>query len=211
MQYIIAHKGNIIYGPVDYNQSFFRKVLVNELFVNENRIALTDVEPTQVIKIDEIVISPAKISKDIVLTAFQEFSGPFWTFNDEIAIGTYMAIDKSIELVKAEFKEKVAAARYEKEIEDIMFDLDGETIRIDASRASKANLASLILSMSDTEVIDFKFNLQGVFKSCNKKILSSIHTAISEQSKAAFSWEASKVIEIDTAEELDDLRLFSLN
>lgn len=194
MFYVIVKNGSVVFGPREWNQTLFQSVLKESNIetvldrTNDSNLAVTISDTVKIIPVVEKHVP--QINQKV-----QQLAGPFWTFANDQAVQTYTAVDKPIELVKAEMKSAVAAARYAKEIEGTSVLVNGSSVSVPTSRDGKAVFYQQAVIATETP-IQWKFGSE--WKSVNRDNFIEICNAITAHVQSAFDWEAGKVAEIDS-------------
>jgi len=130
--------------------------------------------------------------------------GPlFDTTKDPVEL-SYELQDHPIEHARNQYKEVVAAKRYEKEISGTTTTVQGTEVSISTSRDGRAVHTQKYLSMSDTDTVNWKFP-EGWLE-LSKTDLKSVIDAIETHVQTAFDWEKNLNDEIDIASTKTELQ-----
>lgn len=202
--FIIKQNNNVIYGPAEYNAGMFKYILIEDCELQDVVVPFSLNKGEKLIINDEISILPAELVYENINSKIEQYSGPFWSFEDDKAIGSYIKTNKSIDIVKSELKSIISEKRKKYETKNISMNINGIDVIIDASRENKANVIATYNLMSVGSTINFKFK-NNLFLECSKEDLGIIVNAFNEQVNNAFNFEFNKTIEIDSAISLDEL------
>jgi len=199
--YAITHHHDydeLLLGPVDWKPRFIAAVLQQDLdlpsmpnisVADEAKVPYDIVENVRVRRVEQVF---AEINQKT-----QRWDGPFWTYTDELATATYTAADKSIDQVKGELKNIVAAKRYEKETAGTTVTIQDVTVPVSTSRDDRSVYASAIPG-------PWKFT-DGTWLTLTQEELNSIVTAVQTHVGDAFVWEKDLINTIDAASDLTTL------
>lgn len=205
MQYVIMENGHVIWGIRDWNFRSMESCILDDC---ELTVQLPISEPNTFIDVsDNVKIYPAIYSEPSYNSKVQQLSGPFWTVVDNVAIGTFVVVDKDINIVRDELKKRVAANRYRDETKDINLNIQGTDIIVEGDRTNKITIISMTSLMDDVTPYNFKFPKSNNWLPMMKSDMVTLINSFVTQTQGAFNWEAAKIAEIDAAtfEELDGI------
>ena len=201
MQYVIVeNQQTILLGPMDWRQRMFQ----SELDDLEIDFQLSPSEPMVYQKItDEVEIYPVgTITVPEVNHTFEHLSGPFWAFNDGLAIGRFDVHTSDLDVIKANLKNEVAAERYRRQNLGTTITIGGAVISVGTDTESLNKYVSLANAISES--INYKSDAG--FVTLTKENLQSIVDAINTYIQTQFNWELTTDEAIDTATTLEELK-----
>lgn len=205
--FALVQNNTIVVGPREWSYWVFKDYLEQNL-LNSSQLPITFTDPViteewKLLPITELV-EPQHDS------LFQQYAGPYWTIYDTYITGYYNVIDSSIDLIKSHLKNKIASNRYDLEVQGFNYTFpDNVVVGVYTSREDRSVYLDALIVMGDNDTIDFKFQ-NSIFKSVTKAQLQSIVGLGSQHIKNAFAWESSKILEIDNAATIDDLKLITV-
>lgn len=209
--FIIVENQSVILGPMPWRPTYFKSVLLDDLEIdynvplsNANNDPIIISESVQILPVTEIGVIGELNNK------IQFANGPYYNFYPTYAEYYYLPENKSIDLVKSEFKQIVAANRYKYESMGITVTIQGKDVFVFTSRGDR-DIYLQAYQMGKTDV-NWKFGDE--FLVLTNADLGSIVLAVSTHVQNTFDWESGKVSEIDactTLAELDTLVLKSDN
>ena len=129
--------------------------------------------------------------------------GPYWTYEDDFAAGTFEVKDQSIDLVKSTLKGIASSNRYNKEVAGTTATIQNIEVSIDTSRTNRNTYVNAYNLMADTDTVNWKFN-QG-WLVLTKSDMLTVVSAGADYINSQFDWESSKVQEIDNCTTLEEL------
>jgi hypothetical protein len=188
----------VLLGPVEWKPRFIASVIQQDL----------DLPNMPSISVADEANVPYQIYPDVwaykintvypeINTKTQRVDGPFWTFTDQVATATYTAADKSIDQVKAELKNLVAAKRYELENAGTTVTVQGVIVPVSTSRTDRAIYTTAVAG-------PWKFT-DGTWLTLTQEDLNTIVSAIQTYVSDAFTWEQTLCATIDAATDLSTL------
>lgn len=205
--FIIKQNNNVIYGPAEYNASMFKYILIEDCELQDVVVPFSLNQGEKLIINDEISILPAELVYENINSKIEQYSGPFWSFEDDKAIGSYVKADKNIDAVKSELKAVLSNERYKMEVQDLFLNINGTDVIVDGSRENRLNISLSYTTMAAGTTMNWKFK-NSIFVDCSKEDIGDIVAAFTAKVKGAFDFEALKISEIDacsTLEELDSI------
>lgn len=201
--YALVHKERVLVGPMKWNRGLFDAALQRTGVSGHVPRIAPKPENLPLIFDEETKIMPAKYETPPMNQKTERTYGPFWTFDDDIAIGTYAVKDKEIDTVRGELKNLAAAERYNKEIVGATTTIQDTVITLDTSRDGRNIFVQKFMMMSDDEITNWKFP-EGWF-AISKSELGQIVQAGAAHIQAQFDWESDINDLIDIADTLDEL------
>ena len=205
--YVLVHNGFVINGPRAWNYRSFESSLEEDCEITYKLPMSKDDE--EIITIDDNTkIYAAELVYPDYNPKIEYPHGPFWDFSSGKAIGTFQVLQTPIELIKNTLKEKIAAVRWNKEVNGFKTTVQGTEVFINTARENRNAFVQRYVLMQENETIQWKFVETWV--SLSKAEIGEIASAVASHIQAQFDWEVSKQVEIDactTAEELDAINL----
>lgn len=208
--YVITHHHDydeVLLGPIEWRPAFIASVLQSDLDLDTKPVVLQSDEsriPYYIlpnVRVRPVVEEPVEYNPKI-----QFLNGPLWSYTDDVAVMSWIAADKDINIVKAELKNLVASERYNREIAGTTATVQGQLVSVDTNRGSRDIFVQKYLLMAETDQVEWKFPEGWLVLS--KEELGQIVAAGANHVQAQFAWEAAKSAEIDTCAtlaELDDV------
>ena len=200
--YSLIYNSQLILGPIKWNYRMINGEL-EDLEVNA-RVSPRDYDKVP-IAFDEVTyLLPAV---DIISAPYDprfQFLGNFsWEIIEEEGIPvrveyTYPVFDKTLDTIKAEYKEQVAPIRWEKENQIITITINNTEVQVSTSRDERDQFVSKLVSCESVAEATHNYKFRNdvwVVIGC-----AEIHTILEEIDvivQAAFNWEYSKYQEID--------------
>lgn len=200
MQFILVKDGYLELGPREWNYRIFKNELEDLEFPDKvipvNNTEYLDLGDGIEIYLAEIL--PINYNPDI-----EELSGPYWEYSEGKATGSYTTVPLDIQRVRNNFKNKIAAERYRREVSGTVCSIQGVEVEIDTSRDGRNIYVQKYLLMGDSDIVNWKFN--SGFKGLTKEELGQMIQAGIVHIQGAFDWESELVDRIElsgTAEEI---------
>lgn len=200
MQFVLVNNGFVELGPREWNYRLFK----NELEDLEFPEKVIPVNNTDYLNLgDGIEIYPAEILPISYNLDIEQLSGPFWDFSNNKATGSYNLVPLELNNIKSNFKNKIAAVRYKKEIAGSVCTIQGEEIQIDTTRDGRNIYVQKYLLMGDTDTVNWKFN--SGFKEITKAELGLMIESGLTTIQSAFNWEKTITDSIDAAISVEEI------
>jgi hypothetical protein len=205
--YAITHHHDydeVLLGPIEWKPRFIASVLQQDLDLDQSPTIL----PSDESKVPYDILPNVRVRKVEVVyeehnPKIQHHNGPFWSYENDIALATYKTIDKPLDLVKSELKALLAAERYKKEISGVKTTIQGLEVTVDTNRGDRDVFVQKYLLMSDIDTVEWKFPERWL--TLTKSDLGQVVNVGATHVQDCFSWEASKVAEIDSCITLEQL------
>lgn len=201
--YALVHKERVLVGPMPWNRGLFEGALTKIKVSGHVPRLAPDADKLPIVYDADTKIMPARYETPEHNTRIERTYGPFWTFDNDVAVGTFAIKDKEIEFVKADLKNEAAAERYRREVAGTTMELKGATVTLDTSRDGRNIFLQKYILMGDTDTVNWKFP-EGWFN-LTKAELGSVVAAGASHIQAQFDWEEAKGVEIDGCETLAEL------
>jgi hypothetical protein len=204
--YVIKHKDRIISGPKEWDPNFFSFALQKEKI----DYRLPRKAPTQLpFVIDEnTTVYKAKYVYPEYNSKIEYLHGPFWSYEGSEAIGTFEVKRTDIQLVKNTLKNRVSDLRYKEEIAGIKVTINDVEVSIDTSREGRTVYYQKLVTMSETETVNWKFKEQWV--NLTKTNLQTIVNAIELHVQECFNRELTKITTIESLSSYEELDSFKI-
>lgn len=203
MIYILVHNNQVINGPRAWNYRSFESTISEDLEI-EFKLPMGYTSTDPIIIDQDTRIVGCTIEYAAHNSKIEYLHGPFWNFDNDVAVGTYQVMPTPIENVKQYLKERVTANRWRKEVAGVTVEIQGCTVFVDTSRDGRNIFVQKYILMGENEVVEWKFPECWLF--LTKTDLGTIVLSGATHIQNAFSWESAKFTEIDacaTPEELD--------
>jgi hypothetical protein len=210
--YVITHHHDydeVLLGPVAWNPRFIASVIQSDLDLDEAPTVLASDEsrvPYDILP--NVRVRKAKTVYAELNAKTQRHEGPFWTYDNDEAVATFTAVDKSIDLVKGELKAIIAANRYNKENLGVTLTVQGVDVWCDTSRGNRDVFFQKYALMGDNDTVNWKF--PNVWLTLTKSDLGYIVASGVGYIQGCFDWEVNKNTEIDNCSTLAQLDAVTL-
>jgi hypothetical protein len=200
MAYVLVYNGTVINGPRDWNYRSFESSLLEECNI-DYKLPMSYNDPRPV-EIEEGVriLSATQI--------FQEYNpkieylhGPFWSFDNDVATGTYEIVQHTPEAAMGGLIGQVAANRYVKEIQGIKVTVQDIELSISTDRGVRDQWSLWVGQGVDAVPYKFGSGWLTLSSADIKTIADSVHAHV----QAQFAWERSKIEEIKNCTTLEAL------
>ena len=200
--YVLTHNDRVLLGPINFNSRMFNSEIEDELEIVTN-IRPSDVNNVPLDLGDGLKIRFATETRDIINSKIQVHTGPFWEFTETTGNAHYVAADKSIDIVKQELKEVLAAERYRREISGAKTTIQGLEVTVETARGIRDVFVQQFLLLPEDGTTTWKFQ-EGWLTLTKSELGQCVQAGVSKV-QSAFDWEASVVILIDSATTLTGL------
>lgn len=207
MEYImVQNRQTILLGPMPWRARFMQSEL-DDLGI-DYQVPLADPESyIDVIEnsgtITGIEIFPVEVVVPEHDLRLHNLGGPYYSYYNNLAYGEYTLLEKSIDQIRGNLKNIIAAQRYQKEVAGTTIDIQGMTVPLNTSREGRLQYDNLLNSIGD-KTISFKTSNGFVTldAAAVKAIIDTIFLYIQDQ----FAWEQSMHNIIDAAQTFDELK-----
>lgn len=202
MQYLLVENKEIIHlGPIFWRHRFIQ----SELEDHDVNYIVSPTEPNAYVKInDEFEIYPVELETPEYDSIYQQLAGPNWTFDNNIASGTYTVVDRELDIVKNDLKTLTASERYKKEVAGIKVTVQNIEVSVATDRESRSVYTQKLVSMSDTDTAQWKF--PEAWLTLTKQELNTVLNSINTHVQTQYDWEVDVVRQIDSAVDADALK-----
>jgi hypothetical protein len=211
--YVITHHhqyDEVLLGPIEWRPSFIASVLQSDLDLNFKPNVLMSDEQRVPFSLDfnsNVRIRKYAEVREEINPKIQRHEGPFWSYTDDVATGTYTAANKGLNLIKGEQKNLVTSERYNKEVSGTKVTIQGQEVFVDTSRNGRTVYNEKYQLLADSETINWKFNQ--IWLTLTKEELKQIVDVVNAHVQSSFDWEMSKHNEIETLSTHEELDAFT--
>ena len=201
--YVLVSNNRVLNGPRPWSYNSFKNTLEQELGITHN-LPLNKTDGSAIHVSDTVKIYPVVIDNSIEYNPKIEYlHGPFWDFSNNIATGTFIVQNNSLDSVKEYLKSVVADNRYKKEISGIQQIVNNTSVTIDTDRNTRNIFFQKYLLMGENDTVEWKFPEAWI--TLNKSQLGGIVSNAAAHIETQFIWEANKVVEINSANSYSEL------
>lgn len=203
MQYILVENKEIVHlGPIFWRHRFIQ----SELEDHEIDFVVPPVEPNKYLKIsDSFEIFPIElITQPSYDPLYEQLVGPYWSFDNNVAIGTYTVTSRDINTIKFDLKSLAASERYNKEVAGTKTIIQGQEVSVDTSRDGRNIFVQKYMMMGDAETVQWKF--PECWLTLTKSELGEVVAAGAACVESQFVWEQGIVNQIEAATTTDELK-----
>jgi len=207
MSYILVHNNYVINGPRSWNYRSFESTLSEELEI-EFKLPMT-YDSTEPIIIDENTkIVTCRLEYAAHNPKIEYLHGPFWNFDEEVALGTFQVMSTPVDVIKGVLKQRVAVNRWTKEVAGTTVEIQGKFVTVDTSRDGRNIFVQKYLLMTDAETVEWKFP-EGWLVLSRTELGQAVNAGVAHVQNQ-FSWESAKITEIDLCTDPEELDLVDL-
>jgi hypothetical protein len=210
MYYILVqNRQTVLLGPINWRQRFIQTE-INELIDSGEITEDYKVPATEqgYIKInDEFEIFPASLESIGYDPIHEQLAGPFWTFEDNSAIGSYTVVPLDINIAKSNLKQITAAERYRKQNSGTTVTISDNTFFVNTDKETINSLLSLA-ETTGTDVINYK-SPNGFIPMTGADIRSVVDQ-IHQHIQTHFDWEKTIHETIDDANDVSQLKAITI-
>lgn len=208
MKFALTHKGDIVWGPTEFNAAFLNAVLEDlgfssvDRYINTRSATIID-EDTQTYFLPVVEILPDY--NHLTTTLYKDrheimYQSPIIQKPTHVNFYYYPS-HKPIDQIKRELKAKTSAYRNDYKEFSILYTIGEKTFSIPTDDETRLSLTIKIASGDGP--YNYKFGNQWV--QVTKADLQDILTKIDEKIQFSFDWQNSKINEIEDAATVDDL------
>lgn len=206
--YVLVSDERVLNGPRAWSYRSFKNTLEEELGISYN-LPTNKTDGAAIHISDTVKIYPAVIDDTTAYNPKIEYlHGPFWDFTGNVATGTFIVQNNSMETVKAYLKSVIATNRYQKEVSGIAQTVNNITVTVDTGRDARNIFFQKYLLMGESETVEWKFPEAWI--TLTKPQLGGIVSNAASHIENQFVWEANKVAEIESANTYSELDLIVL-
>lgn len=206
MLFVIEENKQFVHlGPVKWSKYMFQSFINDELEINFQVPVNNDLNVVIEIN-DNYSIMPAEIVYPNMNQKYQQLSGPFWTFTDTLATGTYNAVDKSVSQIQNELKSIVASNRYFYETKGVTVTIRNQELNLTTNRGERDIFLQALQTGSDNN----SWKVNGNWYTLSLADLQLIVDTIKSHVQTAFDWEkttSDAIMQATTSAEFDAITL----
>lgn len=207
MLYVLVDGQYVVNGPRAWNARSFQSTLSDDYEINYVfPMQKDDLEP--IVINDTLRVLPASLTYPEYNPKIEYCDGPYWTYDNDFAAGTFEVKDQPIDSVKSALKNIVSSNRYDKEIAGTTTTIQNLEVFIDTSRTNRNTYVNAYNLMADTDTLNWKFSEGWLL--LTKEEMKSVVDVGANYINTQFEWEASKVQEIDSCTTLEELNAVDL-
>ena len=201
--YAIVHKNRVIVGPMEWKQKYFTDVLKIRHRIEANIPGAAPEILPYIIDTDTKICNVIENKPDIDFMTEYHY-GPLWDLSSDIVIANYDVKDIEIHDARNNYRIIAANERYKKEVSGLKVIIQNTEVSIDTSREGRTIFIQKLLTMQDSDIINWKF--PETWLSISKTELQSIVKAASDYIQTAFDWEKTINILINNAQTKQQLK-----
>lgn len=194
---LIENETTVHLGPMAWNQRMFQNVIKDELGVDITLPISNDNSQVFEINANFKLIPAEVIYPNTHNPKIEQFAGPFWSVTNNFGTGTFTNVPANIDAVKNALKATVAQNRFVEETKGITLTIQGQEVSVTTARVERDIFLQALQLMGPSDTRLWKFN--DIWLTLTQSDLQNIVTAVVTHIQDAFTWEQSKVVEIDTA------------
>jgi hypothetical protein len=203
MYVLIENEQYVHLGPINWNQRMFTSHIAEDLEIDISLPKQYESAAPIVIN-DNFKILPATLVYPSAHNSkIEQYAGPFWSVVDNTAIGTFTNSPKNIDVVRSDLKIIIANNRWREETKGITINIQGQDVFVTTTRGERDIFLQSLQLMQPTDTRLWKFNT--IWLTLTHVDMQTIVSAIVNHIQAAFDWDNSKHIEIDSSQTLEDL------
>lgn len=203
--YNLIHNNRLILGPVEYSYTRFQDAL-EELGIIEKLPFNVDNGFIEINENTGIYPTNKTIMPDYYNGLFEELVGPFFEIIENSIIYTYEKRDRQIDHIKSDMKSNLATTRWRYESYGITVNIQGNSVWVPTAKGGRdIFLQSMQLGLDN---INWKF--KNLWLTLSNEDLKFIVKSILDNVQQCFDWEKDRVIEIDSASTIDELKTIIL-
>ena len=206
---LVQNKQIVILGPITWRQRFIQTE-INDLIESEELSIDYTVPATEqgYINIgDGFEIFPVELTTPAFDPIYEELSGPFWTYENNVATGTYTINTLNIEKIKGHLKQVVATERYRKQNLGTTVAIANTTFSISTDTNTINSLLSLA-NNTGSNTINYKS--PNGFISLTGADIQNIVNQIHDYIQTQFNWEKTTNETIDDTDDITALQTIEI-
>ena len=206
---LVQNKQIVILGPITWRQRFIQTE-INDL-IDDGELTINYTVPATeqgYINIgDGFEIFPVELTTPAFDPIYEELSGPFWTYENNIATGIYTVNTLSIEKIKGHLKQVVATERYRKQNLGTTVAIANTTFSVSTDTNTINSLLSLA-NNTGTDTINYKS--PNGFISLTGADIQNIVNQIHDYIQTQFNWEKTTNETIDDTDDITALQTIEI-
>lgn len=205
--YVITHHHDydeVLLGPIEWNPRFIASVLQTDLDLSYRpEVVNSDKEKIPYDILPNVRVRPVTFVNPEFDEKTQYLVGPYWSYTENEATAEYRAEYKSVDVVRAELKERLSAERYQKEVSGTKVTLQGKEVSLNTNRTERDAYAQKYLLMQDSDTVEWKFP-EG-WMTLTKSEMQQVVEAVNNHVQSAFAWELGKAMSLDASANHEEL------
>ena len=206
---LVQNKQIVILGPITWRQRFIQTE-INDL-IDDGELTIDYTVPATeqgYINIGNgFEIFPVELTTPAFDPIYEELSGPFWTYENNVATGTYTINTLSIEKIKGHLKQVVSAERYRKQNLGTTVAIANTTFSVSTDTNTINSLLSLA-NNTGTDTINYKS--PNGFISLTGADIQNIVNQIHDYIQTQFNWEKTTNETIDDTDDITALQTIEI-
>ena len=206
---LVQNKQIVILGPITWRQRFIQTE-INDLIESEELTIEYTVPATEQGYIDigdGFEIFPVELTTPAFDPIYEELSGPFWTYENNVATGTYTVNTLSIEKIKGHLKQVVATERYRKQNLGTTVTVANTTFSVSTDTNTINSLLSLA-NNTGTNTINYKS--PNGFISLTGADIQNVVNQIHDYIQTQFNWEKTTNETINDSNDITTLQAIKI-
>lgn len=211
MNYVLVQDSSVRYGPRPYLQGLFEAVAEDLVGVPVAMPATLDGEVETLT--ESLSLSPVK--QDAVAPEYNpdlyQLSGPFYSIDVDGVNASYTVVPLPLDQAKGRLLAKVAAMRYEREVQGTTCTIQGQQVNLLTNREDRNLYLQAYQLLGDQATQAWKF-LPATWITLTKADLGLVVQTIFAYVQTQYDWEEAKAAEINavttTVADLASLNLF---
>ena len=234
MLFVIVKGTQVFLGPVTWNANWFRSTIKDDFGIDFIPLTTNDLG-TPITVMDDIKILPVvEMNRPPLNELTQTYAGPFWNIGEESAAASFTVVDRPVDHVKGDLRNKISAIRYAKETQGLTISLNDQQILIPTGRDQRSTFMNglagtwklktmqtlqvpclprpgeepspELLMTTETVIVEGP----PVWMNLTEENLNTINSQIKQHIQSAFDWEAARMIEVDAATTNEELLAIEL-
>ena len=206
---LVQNKQIVILGPITWRQRFIQTE-INDL-IDDGELTIDYTVPATeqgYINIgDGFEIFPVELTTPAFDPIYEELSGPFWTYENNVATGIYTVNTLSIEKIKGHLKQVVATERYRKQNLGTTVTVANTSFSI----STDTNTINSLLSLANNTGSDtINYKSPNGFISLTGTDIQNVVNQIHDYIQTQFNWEKTTNETIDDANDITTLQAIEI-
>lgn len=201
--YALIHKDQVLSGPRDWDRAFFTFIVNNKGIPLGKPIPRMPIDNEPYIIDEDTKIVRVEIVQEGLNPLVEYYQGPTWELLEDKALAHYAVINTPVEFARNNFKELVAAKRYEKETKGTKSTIQDLEVSLDTSRDGRNIFLQKYSLMPDDATVNWKFP-EG-WLTLTKAELGQCVAVGAGYIQSCFDWEKSYDDRIDAAMTKEEL------
>ena len=211
-QYILVqNKTTVLLGPMFWRQRFLQSEITDLVDAGElsSSFPIPPAEQGYISIGEGFEIFPVDLEIPTYDKNFEFLSGPFYTYANNVATGTYTVNQLDLASIQNNLKAVAASMRYSKEIAGTTYIVSsGQTINISTDRQTRietiTNINTILLTLSANSTVSYKTSAG--FLQLTSADLTGILNTTTNYVQTQFDWEKSIDSQITAATDIQTLQ-----